>query len=250
MKLLNILVPAAVIGGVWAQSNSSSYSMEVTVTEYSYSDVCTSTGTITSTICDECMHTEVPSESGGPLTTYMTVYQEWCPTGLAEKTYTVTESCKSPGMPRPTDHVPQGFSVVTEKCPICESAMTAVLTTPVAKATSAPWATSTPTSGISPSAAPSAAPATTAGPSVPAESPAASEGMPSSAPAGPAPPAPGVHAPQGYIAPNGTAGMCETCGQSNSTLSPPIKAAKASYMSMNILVAAAAVFIAALFTAS
>ena len=245
MKSCSLLVPAAIVSMAWAQNSSSwssSWSSEVTVTEYTYSDFCPETDTITSTYCDECTHTE-----SWPLTTYTTVYKEWCPTGLADKTWTITESCKTPGMPRPTDHVPQGFGVVTEKCPVCETEMTAVLTTPMASATGGMAPTPAPMSRA-PAPAPSAAPGTPGTPPMPAQSPAAPASMPS--PAGSMPPAPGQPMPQGYTAPNGTAGTCETCRSSNSTSSPPIKAAKAPCVSPSILVAVAAVFAAALFTTS
>ncbi|KAL8743777.1 MAG: hypothetical protein Q9190_003906 [Brigantiaea leucoxantha] len=154
-----------------------------------------------------------PSAGGpsGPLTTYVTVYPETCSTGLQMKTYTVTESCSNPGAPRPSDYIPQAFTVTTVTCHVCgETPLVATLTTPAPVAPSIPPAGSgpatvpaAPTGGSSPpggapaGAPPAAPPAAPAGspPVAPAGSPA---GSPSGAPPGAPPGAPaGAPAPPG-----------------------------------------------------
>ncbi|MCJ1430102.1 hypothetical protein MMC29_008017, partial [Sticta canariensis] len=153
-------------------------------TEYEYYDACTDTdyeSTVTNTIiqtyCPDCEEGQRGSYGkSGILTTYQTVYSQFCSTGLEEKTFTVTESCSSTNQPRPTGYVPQGFTVTTAICTVCGSTpVTAVLTTPVPAAP-------TPGAGGSP------------GPTPPAGAPPAPGSPPSSGgstpPAG-APPAPG-----------------------------------------------------------
>ena len=153
--------------GAHAQSSSVATAPSV-VTKYEYYDDCptstgpnygaTVTGTIISTYCPECSDT-------GIYTTYTTVYKQWCPTGLEDKIYTVTESCSELGQQRDATYVPQGFTVVTESCSICQHPTTAVITSPCS-ATAA--ATSTPTvyaAPVLPSA--SAAPAATGSASAP-----------------------------------------------------------------------------------
>ena len=90
------------------------------------------TGTLTDTItdtlpCEECEMSA--TEAPGILTTYTTVYVETCSTGLATKTYTITESCSTLGQSRPSTYIPSGFTVTTVSCSVCEQS-NVVITTP------------------------------------------------------------------------------------------------------------------------
>ncbi|KAL9614277.1 MAG: hypothetical protein Q9167_001233 [Letrouitia subvulpina] len=144
--------------------------------------------------------------AGGFLTTYVTEYLETCSTGLQTKTYTVTEPCSNPGAPRPSDYIPQAFTVTTVTCHVCaETPLVATLTTPAPVAPSpAPGGSSSGTAPAGPtpaSGSPSAGGAPAAPPpagGAPANPPAAG-GAPASPPAAggaPAsPPAQGAPAP-------------------------------------------------------
>ncbi|KAL9045289.1 MAG: hypothetical protein Q9214_001646 [Letrouitia sp. 1 TL-2023] len=118
--------------------------------------------------------------AGGFLTTYVTEYPETCSTGLQTKTYTVTEPCSNPGAPRPSDYIPQAFTVTTVTCHVCgETPLVATLTTPV------PIASSPAPGGSGPAAVP-------AGPT-PASGPPSAGGAPAAPPpAGGAPANPPV----------------------------------------------------------
>ena len=153
MKVLAILVFGAT---AFSQSLSSSASISsnssvttssssedvTTVTSYypgcstlsvgNYSTTSTTTGTVTETLpCHECQMTN------GVYTTYTTVYTAICPTGLAPSTYVITEQCSETGQPRPTNYIPQGFTVTTVACGACVEE-TIILTTPAGSATSTP----------------------------------------------------------------------------------------------------------------
>ncbi|CAK3846055.1 Hypothetical predicted protein [Lecanosticta acicola] len=83
----------------------------------------TVTSGTTVTYCPECEHQTQPAPTGpGYTTTYTTVYQSLCPTGLVPATYTVTESCtddKPTFTPGP-DHIPNGFTVTVKECSVCD----------------------------------------------------------------------------------------------------------------------------------
>ena len=151
--------------------STSSADNVVTMTEYyddcpsssgaSYS--ATVTGTIVSTYCPKC---EMPeSTSAGVFTTYTTEYSQLCPTGLEPVTYTVTESCSSTGASREATYVPQGFTVTTVQCTVCENMPMVTITTPTATQSTGPSAAPTistaPAAGITSPAAVSAATAAT-----------------------------------------------------------------------------------------
>ncbi|KAL8686956.1 MAG: hypothetical protein Q9224_005292, partial [Gallowayella concinna] len=161
----------------------------------------TSTGTVVATYCPHCTDGASPGGPGspgspsppkGPLTTYTTVYSEFCSTGLQPKTYTVTEECSSPGTPRAPDYVPSAFVVTTATCHVCgEKPVVAAITTPAPVAPSAgPAAPAGPPAPAGP-----AAPAAPAG-SAPVPAPAA-PAVGGSSPAAPASPGPGANPPAG-----------------------------------------------------
>ncbi|KAL8955943.1 MAG: hypothetical protein Q9193_006375, partial [Seirophora villosa] len=136
------------------------------------SGMATMTNMMTETNCPHCTGGSSPMPTG-PTTVYTTAYKEFCSCSdiYTDKTYTVTESCSSPGAPRPSDHVPQGFQVTTATCHVCaETPVVATLTTPAPKAPSAGPSESAP--------APAAAAPTGAG-----SSPAAAPGSGSAPPA-------------------------------------------------------------------
>lgn len=92
----------------------------------------TVTNGITVTYCPECdMHTTKPYTGPGYTTTYTTTYMSLCPTGMVPETYTVTESCTEPEptwTPGPS-HIPQGFTVTTKECHVCDKTPTTVTMT-------------------------------------------------------------------------------------------------------------------------
>ena len=186
----------------------------------------TVTGTVTDTLpCDEC---EMTSSTPGIWTTYTTVYMETCSSGLAEKTYTITESCTGENQSRPSSYVPSGFTVTTVECEPCEH-KTVTLPTPCTEG-SAP----TPTAPGGAPSSPAPAPATTAPP------PAGPTGPPTpSAPAA-APPASG---PKTYVGMNTTTttAVCAGCGESSNETSAPIQYAKASATSLSMIMALVAI---------
>jgi len=144
--------------GVLAVATGISAQTVVTMTEY-YDDCSTNTGpsynstvtaTILSTYCPKCegmgFSSAAPTAPGGfVFTTYTTVYSQLCPTGLQEVTYTVTESCSSMGgIPRTSGYVPQGFTVTTVECTVCEGMSMATITTPIATPATPPAVAPTP----------------------------------------------------------------------------------------------------------
>ena len=150
MKSLAVLVFVATVSSQSLSSStsissnssttSSSSSEDVTtVTNYypgcstlpvgNYSITSTTTGTVTETLpCHKCQMTD------GIYTTYTTVYTAICPTGLAPSTYVITEPCSETGQPRPSDHIPQGFTITTVACGACAEE-TVTLTTPAGSTT-------------------------------------------------------------------------------------------------------------------
>ncbi|KAL8670118.1 MAG: hypothetical protein Q9168_005327 [Polycauliona sp. 1 TL-2023] len=145
---------AAITSAFAATSSESTLWVYETYTDCStqLSGLATQTNTIVSTYCPHCTEGASPASAPtpqGPLTTYTTVYSEFCPTGLQPKTYTVTEQCSSLGAPRPSDYVPAAFVVTTATCHVCaETPVVATLTTP------APVAPSPAPAGSAPQAAP------------------------------------------------------------------------------------------------
>lgn len=127
------LASASAMTGVLAQD------VFVTTTEY-YSECSTATGgytgTVTGTVTELCSACAMGATVNPKiLTTYTTVMPGWCSTGLEAKTYTITEACTATGSARPSDHVPAGMYVVTQTCPVCTVATTAVLTIPTPAST-------------------------------------------------------------------------------------------------------------------
>ncbi|KAI4217642.1 MAG: hypothetical protein LQ351_000238 [Letrouitia transgressa] len=144
--------------------------------------------------------------AGGFLTTYVTEYPETCSTGLQTKTYTVTEPCSNPGAPRPSDYIPQAFTVTTVTCHVCgETPLVATLTTPV------PIAPSPTPGGSGPAAVP-------AGPT-PGSSPPPAGGAPAAPP-------PAGGAPVNPPAAGGAPASPPAAG--GAPVSPPAKGAPAS----------------------
>lgn len=86
----------------------------------------TVTNGVTVTYCPTCEHesTSAAPKPTGPAhtTVYTTVYSSLCSTGLVPVTYTVTESCSdaTPTWASATDHVPEGFTVTTKDCHVCD----------------------------------------------------------------------------------------------------------------------------------
>jgi len=88
---------------------------------------------ITVTYCPECEMGMTKPAHPGYTTIYTTTYKSLCPTGLVDATYTVTESCtdaKPTWTPGPS-HIPDGFTVTTKHCSVCEEgSKTATITEP------------------------------------------------------------------------------------------------------------------------
>lgn len=149
---------------------------------------------------------------GGSLTTYTTSYSRVCPTGLEEATYTVTEPCPSTGLARESSYIPQGFTVSTVPCSVCEAGKSQYAqTTPgpaLASALAAPAAApAVPTSAAEAgNAAPSAAAAPAAAGAAPAPgAPGAPAGAPAGAASGAASPANAENAAAAPAAPGAAA---------------------------------------------
>jgi hypothetical protein len=86
----------------------------------------TVTNGVTVTYCPTCEH---DSTTAGPkptdpahTTVYTTVYSSLCSTGLVPVTYTITEECSDaiPTWASASDHVPDGFTVTTKDCHVCD----------------------------------------------------------------------------------------------------------------------------------
>jgi len=143
-------------------------------TEYpSGSSEITVTDQTTKTYCPECTGMTGASGLGATpptyTTTYETVYSIFCPTGQTATTYTVTESCSSTGVTRPSSYIPQDFTVTTSVCTMCPGPgpVTATLTVPKAS-TSATALTATDTSPSQPAGASVVASSASALPAAPA----------------------------------------------------------------------------------
>ncbi|KAK3178250.1 hypothetical protein OEA41_000383 [Lepraria neglecta] len=178
-----------------------------TYTEY-YNTCTTSTegietATTTETYCPICEAMSMSTYPGGSLTTYTTVYKAQCPTGIEDKTYTITEPCPSAGFE--DDHTPQGYAVTTVPCGCKENTPVAITTpgpayvaavktlpaaapaapTPKSAPAGAPAAASAAAPAAAPAGAPAEAAAAPAAPGAPAEAPAeAPVAAPAGAPAG------------------------------------------------------------------
>ena len=148
---------------------------------------------------------------GGSLTTYTTIFSRVCPTGpqsLEEATYTVTEPCPSTGLARGPSYIPQGFTVSTVPCSVCEAGKSEYAqTTPgpaLASALAAPAAApAVPTAAAEAGkGAPPAAAGPAASPGAPAAAGAASPANAENAAAAPA--APAAPAENGAEAPAGS----------------------------------------------
>ncbi|KAL8714549.1 MAG: hypothetical protein Q9220_001497 [cf. Caloplaca sp. 1 TL-2023] len=159
------------------------------------SGLATAAGTVTETHCPHCTEGGSPGSGtspSGPMTTYTTVYQEFCSCSdvFKPKTYTVTEGCSSTGVPRPSDYVPSAFTVTTATCHVCaETPVVATLTTPApSPPSSAPPGSAPPVSAPAPTPAPASPTPSAAPPAAPPAAPSAS----SPPAAGGAPPAPAI----------------------------------------------------------
>ncbi|KAL8712220.1 MAG: hypothetical protein Q9225_006976 [Loekoesia sp. 1 TL-2023] len=240
-----VAAAAAAAVGVSAQSDITTYYKTEYYTDCSNvtSGLATETGTVVETHCPHCTEGGSPGASpaaSGPLTTYTTIFKEFCSTApdfFQEKTYTVTESCSSPGAPRPSDHVPSGFVVTTATCHVCgENPMVATLTTPAPQAPSAAPGNSAPApapasptgSGSSPAAPPSAgsplpgakAPAAPASPAGAPASPAGAPASPAGAPASPGSDSPGSGSPGSGSPGSGSPGSSSPGSGSSGSGSP------------------------------
>ncbi|KAL9124917.1 MAG: hypothetical protein Q9175_008162, partial [Cornicularia normoerica] len=115
-----IFIAAAFLAvGATAQNST------LTRTEYYSTCSLTAGGIVTATnietYCPPCEAAGMTTFAGGSLTTYVTKYSQACPTGLEEATYTVTEPCPSTGLARGPSYIPQGFTVSTVSCSVCEA---------------------------------------------------------------------------------------------------------------------------------
>ncbi len=98
----------------------------------SFSGDITITNTRTKTYCPTCTHDTMMSSSGGGFTTtYETVYQSICPTGLVDQTYTITETCseESACSKPPATVMPSGFGTTVTVCTQCAAGPTTVTLT-------------------------------------------------------------------------------------------------------------------------
>ncbi|KAK5132452.1 hypothetical protein LTR08_009063 [Meristemomyces frigidus] len=92
----------------------------------------TVTNGITVTYCPECEMMSSATPAGpGYTTVYTTTYLSLCPTGVVPATYTVTESCTdaTPTWTPGPSHIPNGFTVTTTQCTVCDTTPTAVTIT-------------------------------------------------------------------------------------------------------------------------
>ena len=143
---------------------------------------------------------------GGSLTTYTTSYSRVCPTGLEEATYTVTEPCPSTGLARDSSYMPQGFTVSTVPCSICEAGKSQYAQTTPGPALASALAT--------PAAAPAVpTPAAQAGKAVPPAAGAPAAGAPAAG-------APAAGAPAAAGAPGAPAGAASPANAANAAAAP------------------------------
>ena len=173
-----------------------------TSTRTVYYNTCTTSGGIVTatdikTYCPPCEAAGMTTFAGGSLTTYVTQYSQVCPTGLEEATYTVTEPCPSTGLARGSGYIPQGFTVSTVPCSVCEAGQSQYAQTTPGPALASALATpaAAPAVPTSPAEAGSAAPPAAA---APAAAPVAPGTPPANAPNSAAAPAEnGAAAPAG-----------------------------------------------------
>ncbi len=177
---------AATMAAAYAQSayaqSTTTATQSTSYTTVTYSDcptgsmesMITVTADVTATYCPQCEMGSTP----GHTTVYTTTYLSLCPTGLTPATYTVTESCSEPTptwTPGPS-HIPQGFTVTTQQCDMCETPGPVTFTEPCGCEANEGTPAATP------------AATTPAGGSTPAQTTPAS-GSPAPAASGSAPPA-------------------------------------------------------------
>ena len=173
------------------------------------------TATDIETYCPPCQAAGMTTFPGGSLTTYVTQYSQVCPTGLEEATYTVTEPCPSTGLARGSGYVPQGFTVSTVPCSVCEAgqsqyaqttpgpALASALASPAA-APAVPTPAAEAGSAAPPAAAaPAAAPVAPGAPGAPG-TPGAPGAAPANAPNSAAAPGAAAPAENGAAAPAGS----------------------------------------------
>ncbi|KAK4542086.1 hypothetical protein LTR36_007117 [Oleoguttula mirabilis] len=148
MKIRSSAVAAIAATGTYAQSNTTwiastmtTASSSVSYTTVTYDDcpsqsmesMITVTNGVTVTYCPECEMQSQTSKPSGPgyTTTYTTTYLSLCPTGVVPATYTVTESCTdaTPTWTPGPSHIPNGFTVTTKQCTVCDTTPTAVTIT-------------------------------------------------------------------------------------------------------------------------
>ena len=210
MKANLIVTAAMAASGVSAQSMTMTVDPTLsgpaptssTSNHTEYYNTCTTsteaieTATTTETYCPICEAMSMSTYPGGSLTTYATVYKAQCPTGIEDKTYTITEPCPSAGLE--DDHTPQGYVVTTVPCG-CKENTPVAITTPgpayIAAAKTLPAAApAAPTPESAPAGTSAVAPA--AAPAAPAAAPAAAPvGAPAEAAAAPAAPGAPAEAP-------------------------------------------------------
>jgi len=92
-----------------------------------YPGVSTITGYVTSTWCPIC--DQAKSTGGVYTTTYETVYEQVCPTGMSSVTYIVQQTCTGMTTINPSTP-PPGFVVTTTVCTACAGAPTVTITQP------------------------------------------------------------------------------------------------------------------------
>jgi hypothetical protein len=149
MKFSTVVPVALLAASVGAQNAYTTSTItgpgEGTTTEYyslcpSDTGLITVTGTITETYCPgpNCNGQPTAGPRSGYTTVYTTVWSQFCSTGLAPATYTITEACPCHGMGQP-DYIPQGCTTTVATCETCgEGTITATLTYPIGGSTAAP----------------------------------------------------------------------------------------------------------------
>lgn len=85
---------------------------------------------ITVTRCDVGTSTYAPPPTPPAVKVYTTAFQQFCPTGLEYKTYTIT--CGSPDCHGKSGEIPPGFTASPSTCYVCgPEPITAIITYPV-----------------------------------------------------------------------------------------------------------------------
>ncbi|KAK4692033.1 hypothetical protein P7C71_g5093, partial [Lecanoromycetidae sp. Uapishka_2] len=230
MRATDIVLAAAAVASAAAQSTSTYFEYYDSCTEPSGTATGPPTGTPTGyptvtntdtiTYCPVCEAAGMKTFAGGSYTTYTTSYLAQCPTGLEDKTYTVTEPCPSSGLDRQaSDYIPQGYITTTVPCG-CEENTPVAITTPgpalkAAAATAPAAAPAVPTAA--PAAAPAEAPASGGSPPAPAEAPASGGSPPAPAEA----PASGGSSPAPAEAPASGGSSPASPGEAPAVGAPP-----------------------------